>query len=189
MGKCAKEREAVTASNVHPVDHEGGTRFGCNLSVASRGATAFIAFKTLVRHACSNATCIYIDDQIDLLICAQRLCGYYDPKMQVEDLSDDALVTQMAAACRAERRLIADIVGFLVEVEDRRLDLRSGCSSLFDYCVRSLEMSEGTAFRRINAARLVRRFPCLLACLPACQARAWRASSLGIGSPPGLLHE
>ena len=83
--------------------------------------------------------------------------------MQLKEMSDDALIAQIGTACRAERRFVADVVSYLVEVEDRRLDLRSGSSSLFDYCVRSLGMSEGAAFRRINAARLVRRFPCLLA--------------------------
>jgi hypothetical protein len=50
----------------------------------------------------------------------------------------------------------------LVEVEDRRLHLKAACSSLFEFCLRRLHMSEGAAFRRINAARLVRRFPSLL---------------------------
>ena len=47
--------------------------------------------------------------------------------------------------------------------QERRLDLRAACSSMFDFCVRRLGMSEGAAYRRITAARLVRRFPCLLA--------------------------
>jgi hypothetical protein len=34
---------------------------------------------------------------------------------------------------------------------------------MFDFCQRKLGMSEGAAFRRINAARLVKRFPSLLA--------------------------
>jgi hypothetical protein len=52
---------------------------------------------------------------------------------------------------------------YLIEVEERRLELRSACTSMFDFCVRRLGMSEGAAFRRINAARLVKRFPGLLA--------------------------
>jgi 5-methylcytosine-specific restriction endonuclease McrA len=50
----------------------------------------------------------------------------------------------------------------LIEVEERRLDLRAACTSMFDFCQRRLGMSEGAAFRRINAARLVKRFPGLL---------------------------
>ncbi|MDB5217637.1 MAG: hypothetical protein JWO86_5564, partial [Myxococcaceae bacterium] len=54
-------------------------------------------------------------------------------------------------------------VTYLIEVEARRLDLKAACTSMFDFCVRRLGMSEGAAFRRINAARLVKRFPGLLA--------------------------
>ena len=40
---------------------------------------------------------------------------------------------------------------------------------MFDYCVRRLNMSEDEAYRRIEAARLVRRFPRLLEMLGAGQ--------------------
>jgi hypothetical protein len=83
--------------------------------------------------------------------------------MTLTDLSDDALVTSLHALCLDARRLDARVILYLVEVEDRRLHLLAACSSLFNFCVRRLQMSEGAAFRRINAARLVRRFPALLA--------------------------
>jgi hypothetical protein len=47
-------------------------------------------------------------------------------------------------------------------VEERRLDLESACSSLFDFCVRRLAMSEDEACRRVAAARLTKRFPVAL---------------------------
>ena len=55
-----------------------------------------------------------------------------------------------------------ELLTSLHSVEDRRLDLRSACSSLFDFCLKRLGMSESEAVRRIDAARLVKRFPCLL---------------------------
>ena len=82
--------------------------------------------------------------------------------MQLGQLSDGELVSRAIAACCDERRLVAEVVSYLIEVEERRLDLRSACTSLFDFCQRRLKMSKGAAFRHINAARLVRRFPCLL---------------------------
>ncbi|MDB4937192.1 MAG: hypothetical protein JWP87_4164 [Labilithrix sp.] len=81
--------------------------------------------------------------------------------MTLHDLSDDELVAQLNDICLDARRLDARLIGYLVEVEDRRLHLKEACSSLFDFCVRRLHMSEGAAFRRINAARLTRRFPTL----------------------------
>ena len=83
--------------------------------------------------------------------------------MALTDLSDEELVSRLEAICLEGHRLMARLIVHLAEVEERRLDLRAACSSLFDFCVRRLGMSEGAAFRRINAARLVKRFPCLLA--------------------------
>lgn len=85
--------------------------------------------------------------------------------MTLKNLSDDALVSQLEAIRGEGERLLARLVVHLMEVEERRLHLRVACSSLFDFCRRRLGMSEGAAFRRIVAARLVRRFPRLLGCL------------------------
>lgn len=77
-------------------------------------------------------------------------------------LSDDELLRGIESLLGSERQLLARLLGFLIEVEERRLDLRSACSSLFDFCTDKLRMSEGEAFRRIAAARLARRFPVVL---------------------------
>jgi 5-methylcytosine-specific restriction endonuclease McrA len=82
--------------------------------------------------------------------------------MQCTDLTDDALVARVSTLCAQGYALTARLIVLLIEVEERRLDLRSACTSMFDYCQRRLGMSEGTAFRRITAARLVKRFPTLL---------------------------
>jgi hypothetical protein len=50
----------------------------------------------------------------------------------------------------------------LVEIQERRLHLELACSSMFVFCTTKLGLSEGTANRRIMAARLIRRFPRLL---------------------------
>ena len=58
--------------------------------------------------------------------------------------------------------MLARLPAYLGEVEERRLDLQSACSSLFDVCIRRLGMSEDEACRRVAAARIVRRFPTAL---------------------------
>jgi len=83
--------------------------------------------------------------------------------MQLTELSDEALLSQLAAISLDGHALTARLVVFLIEIEERRLDLKAACTSMFDYCVRRLGMSDGVAFRRINAARLVKRSPALLA--------------------------
>src|SRR4051794_14445331 len=83
--------------------------------------------------------------------------------MHLADLTDHELVSRLSALCLEGHALTARLIVHLVEVEERRLDLRAACTSMFDFCQRRLGMSEGAAFRRINAARLVKRFPSLLA--------------------------
>ena len=82
--------------------------------------------------------------------------------MVLTHISDAELVSSLRALCAESDWLIARLVVHLGEVEVRSLHLKAACSSMFDYCVRKLGMSEGAAHRRINAARLVRRFPSLL---------------------------
>ena len=45
----------------------------------------------------------------------------------------------------------------LAEIESRNFHLEAAYASLYDYCVRRAGMSEATASRKSNAARLVRR--------------------------------
>jgi hypothetical protein len=82
--------------------------------------------------------------------------------MTLAHLSDAELLDSLTEVCFETRRLLGRLLVHLIEVEDRRLELRLACSSLFDLCVRRLHMSESAACRRIHAARLVKRFPCLL---------------------------
>src|SRR6478752_4779773 len=77
-------------------------------------------------------------------------------------LSDADLVARISETCLEGHSLTARLLVYLGEVEERRLDLRAACSSMFDFCLHRLGMSEGAAYRRITGARLVRRFPCLL---------------------------
>src|SRR6476661_6069947 len=82
--------------------------------------------------------------------------------MHLTELTDDELVSRLSALCAEGHVLTARLIVHLIEVEERRLDLRTACTSMFDFCQRRLGMSEGAAFRRITAARLVKRFPALL---------------------------
>ncbi|MDB4947179.1 MAG: hypothetical protein JWP97_6713 [Labilithrix sp.] len=75
----------------------------------------------------------------------------------------DAELLAALHGLRAERRRIdAREIALLVEVDARRLDARSACSSLYEFCRRVLEMSTAGAFRRVTAVKLARRFPRLL---------------------------
>src|SRR5215475_11045144 len=82
--------------------------------------------------------------------------------MSLANLSDEELLSSLSTICSEARRLLGRLLLYLIEVEQRRLDLKSACPSLYDFCIRRLGMSESEAVRRIEAARLVKRFPSLL---------------------------
>ncbi len=76
-------------------------------------------------------------------------------------LTDGALLSELHRVTRAHRGLTAELVAHLAEMEARKLHLQEACSSLFAYCTERLGFSEDEACRRIEAARLARRFPCI----------------------------
>ena len=82
--------------------------------------------------------------------------------MNLENLSNDDLLSGLHSLVGQGRVVLARLLAYLGEVEERRLDLESACSSLFDFCTRRLGMSEDEAFRRVAGARLVRQFPVAL---------------------------
>jgi hypothetical protein len=57
---------------------------------------------------------------------------------------------------------MSEILQHLAEIESRRIHLRRGFGSLFVYCVERLGFSEDEACRRIDAARMARKFPVVL---------------------------
>jgi hypothetical protein len=77
-------------------------------------------------------------------------------------LSDRDLLDQLGQAADNERGATARLIVLLQEVEARRLYLALGYSSLYTYCTRVLHLSESAAYRRIEVARLARRFPIVL---------------------------
>jgi 5-methylcytosine-specific restriction endonuclease McrA len=79
--------------------------------------------------------------------------------MAPREHTDTELLSETRRLLGAERKLIATLVAFLAEIEERRLHLVSGFASMFAFCTRGLGMSENEAFRRIAAARIGRRFP------------------------------
>src|SRR6185369_13179643 len=75
------------------------------------------------------------------------------------EVGNSELVAGLARLVQQNNSLTAQVLAHLVELDERRLHLELGFPSLFAYCVEGLGMSEGTAGRRVTAARVCRRFP------------------------------
>jgi len=77
-------------------------------------------------------------------------------------LSDEELMRRLHDLAGRSRRVEADLVAHIGEVDARRLWAREAVSSMFRYCTERLHLSEDAAYRRIEVARAARRHPRLL---------------------------
>ena len=80
-------------------------------------------------------------------------------------LSDDELLHRLVERLRQSRRVEADLVAHIGEVDSRRLYAREASPSMFAYCTERLHLSDAEAYLRIAAARAAREHPMLLAML------------------------
>ncbi|MCB9581290.1 MAG: hypothetical protein H6717_29945 [Polyangiaceae bacterium] len=83
----------------------------------------------------------------------------------LQDLSNRDLWSSAVVANAGRRKAIAHLVAHLAEIDRRELVYDEGYSSMYDFCVRGLGMSEGTAYRSIAGARAARSFPVVLTLL------------------------
>jgi hypothetical protein len=82
-------------------------------------------------------------------------------------LDDEALLASLRSLIQSHRRVTSDIIAHLGEVDERRVHVARGYSSLFEYCMKELGLSEDEAYRRIEVARMARQFPAMLDLLQA----------------------
>ena len=80
----------------------------------------------------------------------------------VTQLDDDELIASTQQLLREERKISAHLLVHLAEVDTRQLYRQHAYSSMFEYCVEALHLSEAEAYLRIGAARTCRRFPRVL---------------------------
>lgn len=82
--------------------------------------------------------------------------------VDISKLTNEEVWRRFLSLAAEERVVIADLVACLAEVDSRTLVRKRDWPSLFEYCVYSLHWSESAAYRRIRAARAVRRYPIIL---------------------------
>ena len=89
---------------------------------------------------------------------------YGDMKIEfpIAHLSNQALLEETERLASTARRTNATLIAALAEVDARKLWADIGCSSLYTYCVQVLRFSEQEAYLRMEAARVIRRFPIVL---------------------------
>ena len=78
---------------------------------------------------------------------------------KLTSLSDSNLLSQTKLLVQKERKITVEVLEHLCEIDQRKLYLKRGFSSLFNYATKELGYSEGSTYRRINAMKLCREFP------------------------------
>jgi hypothetical protein len=80
-------------------------------------------------------------------------------RYRLGELGNEQLLAALAGLVRRENDLMSDLLAHLAELDERRLYLDLGFSSLFAYCTEALGFCKSSAGRRIAVARVCRKFP------------------------------
>ena len=78
-------------------------------------------------------------------------------------LSHSQLLHRLEDLVCRDRRMTAEMLGVLAEVDQRKLWAAQAFPSMFEFCVKRFRMSEAVSGKRIWAARTARRFPVIFA--------------------------
>jgi hypothetical protein len=73
----------------------------------------------------------------------------------MNNILDKILIQDLETKVSLERATTAEILRLIREVDSRKLHLKMGYHSLFHFMIKHLHYSEGGAYRRISAARLL----------------------------------
>ena len=76
--------------------------------------------------------------------------------------ADHVVLRELHTCLDRENRSAAETLAWLGEADARRLYLPAGYPSMYAWCVGARNLSEDAAAKRIQAARITRRFPLLL---------------------------
>ncbi|MFM8313633.1 MAG: HNH endonuclease [Deltaproteobacteria bacterium] len=74
-----------------------------------------------------------------------------------EKIQDEELLISCKQQVLIEKSATAKVLEYLTEIDRRKLWIKEGYASMYDFCIRYLGYSEGEANRRIQAARLSQR--------------------------------
>lgn len=83
------------------------------------------------------------------------------PYAYLARISDGALLKGLKALLLKERRIEAELLAHIAEVDARKLYADRGFDCMHRYCVEELRLSESAAYHRIHAARAARRYPAI----------------------------
>jgi hypothetical protein len=82
--------------------------------------------------------------------------------VNISNLSDQTLCRDLPVVVGRERGATSVVLAYIAEYDARKLYLEDGYESMFAFLVGALHLSDDAAYKRIKAARVIRRFPAIL---------------------------
>ena len=79
--------------------------------------------------------------------------------MNIKEISNEDLTNRLTKLVQTERKITHLILECINEIEIRKIHLKQGYSSMFDYLIRKVGYTQASAQRRIDGARLLRQIP------------------------------
>jgi len=79
--------------------------------------------------------------------------------MKIKTLSNNDLLNQFNKLVRTERKITHLVLLYIAEIETRKIYADLGFDGMYAYLTRGLGYSEGSAYRRLQAARLLKQVP------------------------------
>src|SRR5471030_1772608 len=80
-------------------------------------------------------------------------------RFRLGGVGNQELVAALSVLVQRENHLMSDLLAHLAELDERRLYLDLGFTSLFAYCTEALGFCKSSAGRRIAVARVCRKYP------------------------------
>lgn len=77
----------------------------------------------------------------------------------LKQATNQELIAELKQICEQEKAIVNRSIDILREIEERRIYLKMGYPSLYEFCITELKYSEGSAYRRIAAMRLIKAVP------------------------------
>lgn len=79
--------------------------------------------------------------------------------MYLKNFSNHELVQRFEKLVRTERKITHLVLCHIAEIEDRQIYAEIGFDGMYTYLTRGLGYSEGSAYRRLQSARLLKKLP------------------------------
>lgn len=92
----------------------------------------------------------------------ERFKAYFE---KLEGLSSEELDRSAEKLVRLEKQNVALLIAHIAEMSRRKAELERGYKNMFEYCVKRLNLSEGSVALRLQVANVSRRFPQILVAL------------------------